>query len=290
MRYRNEFKRMDIFRCRHDSHEKFEYKVSAVHILERKACFPNGCAYHRWRCKLFEKGKACVRGYNYIGRLCSGCEYFIEDKVSNRPELKISEAEYETWRERYDEFAEWAEKMQHRQVNVMGVITAVKPRFQRFIYPKTHELRLRGFQIAFDEAFIEHDQLEDDCYAVIGREVQDRLQFAPGTKLEFRATFTRNRGRVLFEKVHRIEILERGEEIAEWNASKALVARAIATGFEWQPAKCLKCKYGVLADVEDRRQPKTIEKRQLYCLQGMPHPDLCTLVPGRSLGEDECQK
>jgi hypothetical protein len=69
-----------------------------------------------------------------------------------------------------------------------------------------------------------------------------------------------------------------------------LVARTVATGFLWQPAKCLKCKFGVLADVEDRRQPETIERRQLYCLQGMPHPDMCTLVPGRSLGEDECQK
>lgn len=290
MRYRNEFKRMDIFRCRHDSHEKFEYKVSAVHILDRKACFPNGCAYHRWRCKLFEKGKACVRGYNYVGRLCSGCEYFIEDKVSNRPELKISEAEYANWRERYDEFAEWVEQKQSRPVNVLGVISAVKPRFQRFIYPKTNELRLRGFQISFAEAFIEHDHLEDDCYAVIGKEVQDRLQLAAHMKLEFRATFTLNRGRILFEKLHRLEIVARSEEPAEWNSSNALVARSIATGFEWQPAKCLKCKHGVLADVEDRRQPETIEKRQLYCLQGMPHPDLCTLVPGRSIGEDECQK
>ncbi|NUO81332.1 hypothetical protein HUU05_14740, partial [candidate division KSB1 bacterium] len=99
-----------------------------------------------------------------------------------------------------------------------------------------------------------------------------------------------NRNRVLFEKLHRVEMIEKGDEAAEWNSSKALVARSIAAGFEWQPAKCLKCKYGVLADVEDRRQPEIIEKRQLYCLQGMPHPDLCTLVPGRSLAEDECQK
>jgi hypothetical protein len=52
----------------------------------------------------------------------------------------------------------------------------------------------------------------------------------------------------------------------------------------------LKCKYGVLADVEDHRQPQVIEKRQLFCLQGVPHPDVCPLFPGKSIGEDECQK
>lgn len=290
MRYRNEFKRMDVFRCRHDSHEKFEYKVSAFHILDRKRCFPHGCVYFRWRCKLMEKGKACYRGYSHIGRLCPGCQYFSEDKVNNRPELRLPAEEYADWHERYTEFAEWVEGMQNRQVNVLGVVSAVKPRFQRFLYPKSSELHLHGFQISFSEAYVERDHLEDECYAIIGRKTQDRLQLAAGTKLEFHGTFTLNRGRILFDKVHRIEIHERADEQAEWNSSKALVARTVATGFEWQPAKCLKCKYGVLADVEDRRQPEMIERRQLYCLQGMPHPDLCTLVPGRSLGEDECQK
>jgi hypothetical protein len=222
--------------------------------------------------------------------LCPGCQYFFEDKVNNRPELRIAAEEYEEWFDRYQDFAEWVVGKQNRQVNVLGVIAAVKPRFQRFIYPKSSELHLHGFQIAFSEAFIEMDHLEDECYAIVGRNTQDRLQLAAGMKIEFRGNFTVNRGRILFDKVHRLEIIETAEDTAEWNSSKALVARTIATGFDWQPAKCLQCKYGVLADVEDRRQPETIERRQLYCLQGMPHPDLCTLMPGRSLGEDECQK
>lgn len=290
MKYRNEFKRMDVFRCRHDSHEKFEYKVSAFHILERKQCFPDGCVYFRWRCKLLEKGRACCRGYSRVGRLCPGCEYFLEDKVNNRPELRVAAEEYQSWRQRYEDFAEWVASKRNRRVSVLGLVSAVKPRFQRFIYPKSSALHLHGFQIAFAEAFIEMDHLEDECYAIIGRNTQDRLQLAAGAKLEFRGTFTLNRGRVLFDKVHDIEIVAPAEEEAEWNSSKALVARAVATGFDWQPAKCLKCRHGVLADVEDRRQPETLEKRQLYCLQGMPHPDGCTLVPGRSLAEEECQK
>ncbi len=290
MRYRNEFKRADVFRCRHDSHEKFEYKVSAFHILERKQCFPGGCLYFRWRCKLFEKGKPCIRGYHHVGRRCEGCQHFVDEKVNNRPELRIAEAEFEGWRERYQEFAEWVERMQQREVNVLGVVAAVKPRFQKFLYPKAESLRLRGFQLAFAEAYVGMDHLEDDCYAIVSRELQDRHQLAPGAKLEFRAKFTMNRGRVLFEKVRRVEILEPSPEAAEWNSSTALVARSVATGFDWQPAKCLQCKYGMLADVEDRRQTEIVTRRQLYCLQGMPHPDLCTLVPGRSLAEDECQK
>jgi len=281
---------MDIFRCRHDSHEKFEYKVSALHILERKRCFPHGCVYFRWRCRLLEKGKACYRGYSHVGRLCPGCQYFFEDKINNRPELRVNEQEYQAWHERYQEFAEWVEKMQNRQVNVLATLSAVKPRFQRVLYPKTSALHLRGFQLAFSEAFIEMDHFEDECYAVIGRTVQDRIKLAAGAKLEFRATFTLNRGRVLLEKLHGFEVVEAPTDAVEWNSSAALVARTIAVGFDWQPAKCLKCKYGVLTDVEDRRQPHIIERRQLYCLQGMPDPEVCPLVPGRALGEDECQK
>jgi len=290
MRYQNEFKRMDIFRCRHESHAHFEYKVSASHILERKQCFPSGCVYHRWRCKLFEKGKPCIRGYKHVGRLCFGCQHFAEEKVSNVPELKIDKAEYEKWVERYREFSEWVEQKQNREAQILGVVSGVKPRFQRFIYPNQDNLRLRGFQISFSEAFVEMDHLDDDCYAVVSGDFQDRWQLAPGARMEFRGTFMLNRGRVVFQKVHRVEIVERPEEKAEWNSSAALVARTVATGFEWQPAKCLKCKYGVLADVEDRRQPRVIEKRQLYCLQGVPHPDACPLFPGKSIGEDECQK
>jgi hypothetical protein len=239
---------------------------------------------------LFEKGKACYRGYQHVGRLCPGCQYFLEEKVSNHPELRIAQEDFEGWQERYREFAEWIERMKNRQVEVLGHVAGVKPRFQKFIYPKNSELRLRGFQVSFSQAFVNLDHLDDECYAVIGRELQDRLKLAAGSKIEFRATFTLNRGRIVFEKVGRVEVIEPAQEPAEWNSSSALVARSIATGFEWQPTKCLKCKYGVLADVEDRRQPEVIERRQLYCLQGMPHPDLCTLVPGRSLAEDECQK
>ena len=210
MKYRNEFKRMDVFRCRHDSHEKFEYKVSAFHILERKGCFPGGCVYFRWRCKLMEKGRACYRGYSHIGRLCPGCQYFFEDKVDNRPELRLPAEDYGDWHDRYRDFAEWVESRQNRQVNVLAHVSAVKPRFQRFLYPKSSELHLHGFQLAFSEAFVEHDHLEDECYALVGRQAQDRLQLAAGAKLEFRGTFTLNRGRILFDKVHRIEVLERG--------------------------------------------------------------------------------
>jgi hypothetical protein len=281
---------MDIFRCRHESHEHFEYKVSALHILDRKQCFPNGCVYYRWRCKLFEKGKACIRGYNYVGRLCFGCPHFVDEKVSNAPELRITAEEYEEWVERYRDFAAWVEKKQNREAQILGVVAGVKPRFQRFIYPKQDNLRLRGFQVAFSEAFVDMDHLDDDCYAVVSGAFQDRWQLAPGARMEFRGTFAINRGRVVFNKVHHVEIVERAPEPAEWNASKALVARSVATGFDWQPAKCLKCKYSVLADVEDRRQPKVVERRQLFCLQGVPHPDVCPLVPGKSIGEDECQK
>lgn len=290
MRYQNEFKRMDVFRCRHQSHEHFEYKVSASHILDRKQCYPHGCVYFRWRCKLFEKGKPCIRGYNYVGRLCFGCPHFVDEKVSNRPELRISSEAYEKWIERYRDFAEWVEKKQDREAQILGVVSAVKPRFQRFVYPNHETLHLRGFQIGFSEAFVDTDHLDDDCYAVVSGAFQDRWQLRPHMRLEFRGRLTLNRARIVFTRVHKVEIIELPEEAAEWNSSKALVARSVATGFDWQPAKCLKCKYSVLADVEDRRKPATVERRQLFCLQGVPHPDVCPLIPGRSLGEDECQK
>ncbi|MCB0271098.1 MAG: hypothetical protein KDH95_23255, partial [Calditrichaeota bacterium] len=69
---KNIYKRLDIFKCVHEAHKGFASRMSVHHIVNHKKCFPNGCYYFKGSCKLFGQGKACYRGYNHIGKNCSG--------------------------------------------------------------------------------------------------------------------------------------------------------------------------------------------------------------------------
>jgi hypothetical protein len=289
MKYKNEYKRQDIFRCRHDVHEKFEYNVSTYHILRRKNCFRNGCIYFRWHCKLFEKGKPCYRGYSHIGRLCDGCKYFYDEKVHNCAQLRVSEKDYEEYLLRLQEFEDWLEANSGREIEVEARVENVQPRFDREIRHKHSRTSLRGFQATFAEAFVGMDHLEDVCYAHLGANQQERLRLSAGMRIEFRCNLTLDRGRIVFERLRGLHVLESSGKPA-WTKSDALVARSIATPFDVQASKCLKCEFGALVDVTMESGNRDVQRRQLFCLQGVAHPDDCTLHTGPWVEVDECQK
>lgn len=56
---RNQYKRLDVFRCKLDFHEAFDGKVSVYHVLKVKRCLHEGCFYFKWHCRLLEKGARC---------------------------------------------------------------------------------------------------------------------------------------------------------------------------------------------------------------------------------------
>ena len=101
---RNPYKRLDIFRCKYYNHAKFDYKVSAYHVLRVKNCYPQGCLYFKWHCKLLNKGQSCIKGFQHVGKKCFGCKHYYDEKVNNQPELLISEEEYHFFLDELEEF------------------------------------------------------------------------------------------------------------------------------------------------------------------------------------------
>ena len=85
----NQYKRTDVFRCNYESHAKFENKVSVYHVLKKKKCWPTGCLSFKWTCRLLNKGKKCIRGYDFMGKKCDGCSYYDDIKIHNQPQSLI---------------------------------------------------------------------------------------------------------------------------------------------------------------------------------------------------------
>ena len=98
---KNPYKSTEIFRCVHESHQGYKNKISVYHILKARSCYPEGCIYFRWRCKLLNKKKKCHRGYRHVGRNCFGCKEFYDEKIHNFPELQVSQDEYKDFLKKY---------------------------------------------------------------------------------------------------------------------------------------------------------------------------------------------
>lgn len=285
---KNAYKRLDIFKCVHEAHKGFESRMSAHHILNKKQCFPGGCFHFKWRCKLFSQGKKCYRGYNYMGKNCSGCRYFNEEKVHNHPELQVSEADYAQFQEELKEFEYWLEDHLDKEVPVYGTVDGVKPLFHKRIYGKGESFAFSGFLLIFKELYFDRTLMEDHVYARLSPKTYQSLRFGHGDTVEARATVTLDNGRLVLRRLRRIEIERRGEP-AIWNESRALVARETAQRMQGQPEGCLQCPYGALVDVEDQRRAETRKYRQLYCLKGIENYRLCPIY-SRYAGDAEARQ
>lgn len=264
---RNVYKRMNIFKCVHEAHSGFSSKMSVHHILNEKGCFPHGCFYFKWHCKLFKQGKPCYRGYSHIGRNCSGCRYYYEEKIHNRAELQIDESEYRSFKSELAEFEDWLEDHQHREHEIYGTIDGVKPLFRKRMFKKGESFSFNGFLLIFRSLFIGRTEMEDHVYVRVSPKTFSALKFGRGDVINARATLSPDRGRMVMTRLRRIDIERRGEEPV-WSESKALVAREIATPIPQQPEGCMQCPFGALIDVDDQSTKHPRKYRQLYCLQG----------------------
>ncbi|MBC8185955.1 hypothetical protein H8E88_33140, partial [candidate division KSB1 bacterium] len=270
----NPYKRSDIFKCNSSGHEKFGHKVSAYYVLRVKKCYPQGCLYFKWFCQLLNKGKTCKRGYKHVGKKCFGCKYYYDEKINNQPVLTISEVEYNEFLDSMDEFEDWLDSINQKNLNIEGKIQTVKPALSKTIQNESSRLRLYGFFIHFDEAFIDRIHWEDHCYAFIYPNFQQKYKFAPGDKIDFRARVELDNGRLVFKKINSIEFLEKSNK-RTWDSTEALIARHTAFPFDNQHQKCLHCQYGMLIDVTDKSAPKWERGRELICLKSVTHPKDC---------------
>jgi len=281
----NPYKRQDIFRCHHDSHNGFGDVVSVYHVMKNKRCFPNGCVYFRWRCSLLDKGNPCIRGYNYVGKNCPGCRYYSEDKEMNRPEVEVNPGVYEDFEAELRAFEDWVRDHTGKRVTFYGRIHSVKPRFRGVSDGKAQRLSFHGFLLVFQEGYIGKDHFEDFCYATVSRGLQGRWQLRRGDVVEFEGDFGLDRGRLVLSKLNRIEVVERGDGEV-WTESRAHVARATGTVFASQEEMCVACPRGALVDMADETDGR--HYRRMFCMEGMPDPALCTYQKGSLLQIEVC--
>jgi len=282
----NQYKRLDVFRCNYQSHAKFENKVSVYHVLKVKKCYPQGCIYFKWKCRLINKGKRCIKGYNYIGKNCYGCSYYYDIKVHSQPIIKLSPDKYQEFLEELQLFEDWLDEIENHTVNFWGKIDVVKPRLHKIISPAGNNLKLNGFTLVFREAYFDNTHFEDLCYAIISPDPQRRFKFVGGDEVEFQAIVQVDRGRILLRKLRHIDFVNRSDNSA-LTYSEALVQKRTATLFYKQQKKCLTCAHGILIDVYDQSNTKQIRRRELFCLKGITDPELCCyLLPIENMDDE----
>ena len=93
-------------------------------------------------------------------------------------------------------------------------------------------------------------------------------------RLEFRATVREDRGRIVLERMRRLEVLRRGEGRV-WTPADGMVAKRTAIAFPRQPERCLLCPSGTLLDVNQDTPSGVRHYRRLLCLEGMEDPEVC---------------
>lgn len=271
---KNPYKRTDVFTCNYSDHSRFEGRVSAFHVLKVKKCFPQGCLYFHWSCSRKNKGLSCKRGFNYIGRLCQGCSFYQDEKRHCQPNIIITESEWQAFQCEVESFDEWLQELQGREVETAFRIDAVKPRFIKEVQSDHGRVRLAGYLLIMSQGFVDREFFQDTLYAIVSPNQQEQHAFAPEDEVEARALITLDRGRPILSRLRAVAFEKRSGQ-PTWNNSRALVARSGASYFSNQSGGCLQCPHGALVDVTVQERGRSLQRRDLYCLAGMPEQYEC---------------
>jgi hypothetical protein len=185
----------------------------------------------------------------------------------------------------------WANGKKGREVNCSGRLKAVKPRFIVNCHHGRSQVSFKGFLLIFQELFIDLTLFEDTAYALLSPSQQSRLHLSDGDRLDFRAILRLNRGRLILDRVHGVEIEEKaGTE--SWTVTEAKQALLCGHVHDHQYEKCLNCLYGCLIDVNEAEIPSLPDhkRRKLFCLKGVPDPTYCIVQAREELHQvDYCQ-
>jgi hypothetical protein len=267
---RNLYKVSDIFRCVHDVHHDFKSKMSPFHILNQKKCFPNGCVYFKWKCKLLAKQKKCFRNFSHVGKECFNCRYFYEEKIHQYPEVLPESSD--VFFDEYIEFEEWVKYLQQRRTQCEGSVSSVQPDLKLIEDNGRSRLLLKGFLVRFNEGYLNDDFFADSFYLSVSALTQNKLRFRSGDKVEFEATLTLDKGRFKFIKSGKLYFFERGRDRAI-NRSDALTNLDTAKIQDGQPLKCKQCQHGLLVDCDTN---KNAPRRAMICTAGQKDFRECT--------------
>ncbi|MGA1791229.1 MAG: hypothetical protein ACMUIM_07070, partial [bacterium] len=164
---RNQYKRLDVFRCTHESHQGFGHVVSAYHVLKEKACYPHGCVYFKWKCRKLNHKLPCPRSYEHVGKKCASCADYYDEKIVKRPKLLLSEKDYMDFLDDLRDFRIWLNARKGREADCAGTIRSVKPRFILHRHYDRNSLSVNGFLLTFEDGFIGLTHFEDPFYLLL---------------------------------------------------------------------------------------------------------------------------
>jgi hypothetical protein len=288
----NQYKRQDVFLCRHDCHQHSGQRVSVYHVMRRKQCFPEGCVYFRWKCKELEKRKKCFRGLTHVGKNCFGCKYFDEEKMT-RTLSPSAGIDLENALESIYDFEEWLRDYENKEMICLGKINSVKPRIVKSVYPSNgaskEHTRLLGYLICFEYCYIGRTLLEDVSFAIVGCDFQKRLRFCAGDEIEFRGAFTEQEGRMIFQQLRQIDFKHKTDTADIWNDSRSLIVKHTGNMLARQADKCVDCDQGLLIDVHEFQNGAESVYHRIFCLQGMKSASLCLYVVSKDIYGNTCQ-
>ncbi len=269
----NIYKRQDIFRCMHDSHDRFNNAVSVYHVLKVKKCYPGGCTFFRWKCRNLNKGKPCPRKFSHVGRLCFSCRDFYDVKEVNRPEFIPGEKEYQHFQDDLRRFEDWLESVQGKQVELSGSITSVKPEYVLQKGKNRYQVLLHGFILTLNNCFINSTIYQDTVYAPVSIGAQNRFNFARDDSVDCRGYVTLSSGMIIIRNVKAVEVTAKKSPVF-WTESRARVVQKTGVVLPQQCPTCYACDRSsllqVLSDIAPADRP-----RALFCFEGVTEPELC---------------
>jgi len=279
------FKQNNIFVCKHDTHKHFSSKISVYHILEEKKCFPDGCVYFKWKCKVLAKKKKCHRNFSTVGKHCFSCKYFYEEKIHQFPELVVEGKNKQDFFNDYNEYCDWISSIENKQVFCEGTVQSVVPDF--LINKKNGKpgLGLKGFLIIFQEGFIDNQHFEDTFYLHVDTMYQNKLRLRENDEIEFKAIVKEIDGKIELFSPRCFNFYLRGNS-KPLLRSDLIVSLKTATTFNVQHEKCKKCGFSVIPKIQNNTSGKN---RILICCKGIQEPENCIENINRSnLYSDSC--
>jgi len=272
-RMKNLYKNKEIFICKHDIHQHFSSQMSVYHVLEDKNCYPDGCIYFKWKCKILAKKKKCHRNFSFVGKECFSCQYFFEEKIHQYPQIQLNDSEKNSFLSDYDDFIDWIHEIKNQRILCEGKVYSIRPNFTiRFNNQKLIP-DINGFLVTFEEGFIQNILFEDRFFLHISADLQNKLRIRREDEIEFQADLKVKKGKFEFFKPGKINFYLRGTDRAP-TKSEALVSLNTATLFNDQPIKCKQCQYSILPEIQGKTSGV---KRALICTKGIVDDNYCTI-------------
>ncbi|MGA1841768.1 MAG: hypothetical protein ACMUIU_14180 [bacterium] len=294
----NQYKRLDVFRCTHESHHSFGDMVSVYHVLKEKGCYPHGCVYFKWKCKKLDHKLPCPKSYEHVGKRCTSCANYYDEKIVKHPRLLLTQNDYRLFLDELRDFEIWLNSKKGKESSCAGTVSSVKPRFVLNRHYNRTSLSFKGFLLTFKEGFIGLIDFKDTFFALLSPSQQGRLRLSEGDRLEFRATLRLDRGRIILGRVRGIEIEEKGDA-EPWTTIEARKALFLGKMSDHQYEKCIQCPYGSLVDIMEtstsQNKGSGNKRRKLLCLKGISKPKDCIVQASKdlrlaeSLAEDYCK-